>query len=268
MSNQIVVKNLNQIFKEGKKHFHAVNNVSFSVEKGQCLGIVGESGSGKSTLAKMILGTLKPTSGEIQIDTINFWALSKKEKRNFHKKVQMIYQDPLSSFSPRMKIGEYICEPRINYDKISKEEAIKEAKDLLKAVELPEDFMDRYPHQLSGGQLQRVAIARALAIHPEVLICDEATSALDVSIQKQILVLLNKIQRERHLTCLFICHDLAVVKNISDKIIVMYNGQVVEELKSSELVTKATHKYTKQLLASSFDVYCDQTKEIPIVEVV
>ncbi len=267
MSIHIEVKNLNQCFKDDGKSFHAVKDVSFNVEKGECLGIVGESGSGKSTVVRMILGVLKPTSGEILINGVNFWQLSAKEKKLAYKNVQMVYQDPLSSFSPRMKIGEYICEPRINYDKISKQQAREEAIKLLADVELPAEFMDRYPHQLSGGQLQRVAIARALAISPEVLICDEATCALDVSIQKQILDLLLKIKKERELTCLFICHDLAVVKAVSDNIAIMYKGELLEQLPATELVSQSTHKYTKQLINSSFDIYCDQTKEIEIAEI-
>ncbi|OOB77749.1 MAG: hypothetical protein BEN19_01255 [Epulopiscium sp. Nuni2H_MBin003] len=211
--------------------------------------------------------SMSVNEGEIIINGTNFWKLDKKGKREFHKKVQMVYQDPLSSFSPRMKIGEYICEPRINYDKINKELAREEAIELLKAVDLPKEFMDRYPHQLSGGQLQRVAIARALAISPEILICDEATSALDVSIQKQILELFHKIQKEKNLTCLFICHDLAVVNSITDKVIVMYKGELVEEIETQFLITSPKQEYTKLLLNSSFDIYCDQNKEISLIEV-
>ncbi len=264
MQKHIVVHSLNKIFHARK--LHAVKDVSFDLEQGQCLGIVGESGSGKSTVAKMILGTLEPSSGEILINGTNFWKLSPKERRAFHRKVQMVYQDPLSSFSPRMTIGDYLCEPRINYDNISKKEAEKEAKAYLDKVELPETFMKRFPHQLSGGQLQRVAIARALIIKPEILICDEATSALDVSIQNQVLELLHDLRKERSLTMLFICHDLAVVKDISDKIIVMYDGNVVEQIASNDLANSATHPYTKQLINSVFDVYCDQNMVIEYVE--
>ncbi len=264
MQKHIVVNSLNKIFHSRK--LHAVKNASFDLDQGQCLGIVGESGSGKSTVAKMILGTLEPTSGEVLVDGVNFWKLPMKERRNFHRRVQMIYQDPLSSFSPRMTIGDYLCEPRINYDRISKKEAEKEAKAYLDKVELPQDFMKRFPHQLSGGQLQRVAIARALIIEPDILICDEATSALDVSIQNQVLNLLHNLRKEKALTMLFICHDLAVVKDISDKIIVMYDGEIVEHITSHDLVNKSTHPYTKQLINSVFDVYCDQDMVIEYVE--
>lgn len=262
----IVIEHLSRTFVEGKKQFHAVKDIHTTVEKGQCLGIVGESGCGKSTLARMIAGILRPTSGRVLVNDVDLWALSPKEKRKFQRNIQMVYQDPLSSFSPRMTIGDYICEPRINYDKVSKAVAMEEAKDLLRAVELPEAFLTRLPHQLSGGQLQRVAIARALAISPEVLICDEATSALDVSIQKQILTLLLKLRKERNLTCLFICHDLAVVQEVSDQIMVMYWGEMVEVVDSENLVEGCTHDYTKLLLNSCFDVYGDQNREIPTME--
>ncbi len=262
MSKAIVIEHLSRTFTEGKTHCHAVKDLSVTIEKGQCLGIVGESGCGKSTLARMIAGTLPPSGGKIFINGVDFWGLSPKEKRKFQRNIQMVYQDPLSSFSPRMTIGQYICEPWMNYDKVSRDTAMAEVRELLKAVELPEEFLTRLPHQLSGGQLQRVAIARALAISPQVLICDEATSALDVSIQKQILTLLLKLRKERNLTCLFIGHDLAVVQEISDEIMVMYFGEKVELIDSEHLVEGSTHDYTKLLLNSCFDVYGDQNREI------
>lgn len=260
MYNAIVAKNLSRSFVENKGQFHAVKDVSFTLEKGKCLGIVGESGCGKSTLIRMVTGILAPSSGQVLVHDVDIWALSAKEKRAFQRNIQMVYQDPLSSFSPRMTIGQYICEPRINYDKVSRTVAMGEAKELLKAVELPEEFLTRLPHQLSGGQLQRVAIARAIAISPEVLICDEATCALDVSIQKQILDLLKRLIKERNLTCLFICHDLAVVQDISDEILVMRNGEVMEHIASDDLVDGSTHPYTKLLIASCFDVYGDRNQ--------
>lgn len=262
MSKQVVIENISKEFSVGKKKFYAVKDVSITVDTGQCLGIVGESGSGKSTLAKMIIGTLRPTCGEILIDGVDFLNLPRKEKRKFQRYIQMVYQDPISSFSPRMNIGDYICEPRINYDGISKSEAMIQAKQLLKEVEIPEEFLTRLPHQLSGGQLQRVAIARALAISPKILICDEATSALDVSIQKQILNLLMKLKNEHKLTTIFICHDLAVVKSICDKVIVMYNGELMETIDSNDIVNKSTNPYTKQLLAACYDVYADRPAQI------
>lgn len=258
MYNAIVAENISRSFVENKGKFHAVKNVSFTLEKGKCLGIVGESGCGKSTLIRMVTGILPPSSGRVLVHGVDIWSLTAKEKQKFQRNIQMVYQDPLSSFSPRMTIGQYICEPRINYDKVNRKVALEEAKELLKAVELPEEFITRLPHQLSGGQLQRVAIARAIAISPEVLICDEATCALDVSIQKQILDLLKRLIKERNLTCLFICHDLAVVQDISDEILVMRNGEVMEHIQSDNLVDGFTHPYTKLLIDSCFDVYGDQ----------
>ena len=179
------VSHVNKEFPVKKQRLHAVSDVSFALHKGELLGIVGESGCGKSTLAKMLVGSLPVSSGKMELSGVDYAALKGKERRAFRRKIQMVFQDPLSSFSPRMKIGIYLAEPRRNYDKISKQQAFAEAEQLLEKVGLPRDFLVRYPHELSGGQLQRVAIARALAIHPELLICDEATGALDVSIQNR-----------------------------------------------------------------------------------
>ena len=207
-----------------KQRLHAVSDVSFALHKGEVLGIVGESGCGKSTLAKMLVGSLPVSSGKMELSGVDYAALKGKEKRAFRRKIQMVFQDPLSSFSPRMKIGTYLAEPRRNYDKVSKQQAFAEAEQLLEKVGLPRDFLVRYPHELSGGQLQRVAIARALAIHPELLICDEATGALDVSIQNQIAKLLVELVREQNMGCIFIGHDLALVRSVTQRIAVMYLG--------------------------------------------
>lgn len=266
MNDIIQIKNLSKRFAGKNQNFFAVKNININVKKGECLGIVGESGCGKSTLARMIAGILPPSSGQILIDGVDIWALSRKDKQKFQRNVQMVYQDPLSSFSPRMTIGQYICEPRMNYDKVKRDVAMDEAKELMTAVELPVEFLNRLPHQLSGGQLQRVAIARALAISPKILICDEATSALDVSIQKQILTLLLKLRKERDITCVFIGHDLAVVQEISDEIMVMYHGETVEVIKSDLLLDECKHDYTKLLLNSCFDIYCDQNCNIQKVD--
>ena len=174
----------------------------------------------------------------------------------------MYKRQPLSSFSPRMKVGTYLMESRRNFDGISKENGLKEARKLLLEVGLPEDFVNRYPHELSGGQLQRVAIARAISIQPKLLICDEATGALDVSIQNQIAKLLVKLVEEKQISCLFIGHDLALVRSVSQRIAVMYLGRIVEILESETLAAKAVHPYTKMLLGSVFDVYCDQNEKI------
>lgn len=217
-----------------KQRLHAVSDVSFALHKGELLGIVGESGCGKSTLAKMLVGSLPVSSGKMELSGVDYAALKGKEKRAFRRKIQMVFQDPLSSFSPRMKIGTYLAEPRRNYDKVSKQQAFAEAEQLLEKVGLPRDFLVRYPHELSGGQLQRVAIARALAIHPELLICDEATGALDVSIQNQIAKLLVELVREQNMGCIFIGHDLALVRSVTQRIAVMYLGRIVELLDSED----------------------------------
>lgn len=217
-----------------KQRLHAISDVSFALHKGELLGIVGESGCGKSTLAKMLVGSLPVSSGKMELSGVDYAALKGKEKRAFRRKIQMVFQDPLSSFSPRMKIGTYLAEPRRNYDKVSKQQAFAEAEQLLEKVGLPRDFLVRYPHELSGGQLQRVAIARALAIHPELLICDEATGALDVSIQNQIAKLLVELVREQNMGCIFIGHDLALVRSVTQRIAVMYLGRIVELLDSED----------------------------------
>ena len=180
-----------------------LDGISFSVKKSEVIVIVGPSGCGKSTLAKMLVGSLPVTSGTMKLSGEEYTKLKRKEKQAFRRKIQMVFQAPLSSFSPRMKIGTYLAEPRRNFDHVPKQQALAEAEKLLEKVGLPRDFAMRYPHELSGGQLQRVAIARAIAISPELLICDEATGALDVSIQNQIAKLLVKLVEEKQISCLF-----------------------------------------------------------------
>lgn len=267
-SNEILleVMDLNKTFPVKKEKLYAVNHVSFSLQKGECLGIVGESGCGKSTLARMIAGITPTSDGKVLLEGKDYIGLKGGEKRRFRRNIQMVFQDPLSSFSPRMKIGTYLCEPRRNYDGISKKEAMKEAEELLEKVGLPKEFVLRYPHELSGGQLQRVAIARAIAIQPALLICDEATGALDVSIQNQIARLLVELVEEQNMGCIFIGHDLALVRSVTQRIAVMYLGRIVELLDSENLEQKCCHPYTKALLNSIFDVYCNQEAEIHLLE--
>ena len=260
------VSHVNKEFPVKKQRLHAVSDVSFALHKGELLGIVGESGCGKSTLAKMLVGSLPVSSGKMELSGVDYAALKGKDRRAFRRKIQMVFQDPLSSFSPRMKIGTYLAEPRRNYDKVSKQQAFAEAEQLLEKVGLPRDFLVRYPHELSGGQLQRVAIARALAIHPELLICDEATGALDVSIQNQIAKLLVELVREQNMGCIFIGHDLALVRSVTQRIAVMYLGRIVELLDSEDLEVSCRHPYTRALLNSVFDVYCDQNEEIQLLQ--
>lgn len=232
----------------------AVKDVSLSVRQGESLGIVGESGCGKSTLARMITGLTPPSSGEIFLDGQDITHLKRNQRRQIYRKVQMVFQNPYSAFSPRMEIGTFLEEGMVFHGMMDRAAAGREAVKLMEQVELSADLLHRLPHQLSGGQLQRVVIARAISIRPKLLILDEATSALDVSVQKQILMLLARLQREQNLTYLFIGHDLAVVRSITDRIAVMRAGEVVETLDSEHLSEAARHPYTKTLLASVFSV--------------
>ena len=260
------VSHVSKRFPVKKRELRAVSDVSFTLSRGEILGIVGESGCGKSTLARMIVASLPVSEGSMVLSGTDYTAMQGRELRAFRRRIQMVFQDPLSSFSPRMKIGTYLCEPRRNYDHIPKAEAMAEAEDLLEQVGLPREFIHRYPHELSGGQLQRVAIARAISIHPDLLVCDEATGALDVSIQDQIARLLVRLIEEQNIGCIFIGHDLAFVRSVTQRIAIMYLGRVVELVNSEELEQVCCHPYTKALLGSIFDVYCDQKEPIRLLE--
>ena len=245
----LIIENISKTFKVDKnKELQALKNINIRLKKGECIGIVGESGCGKSTLARIIVGIERKTSGKIIFDNKEIEGISKT------KDIQMIFQNPLSSFNPRMKIVDYMWEPLRNYFKLSKKDSIPLIKKSLMDVGLDENALEKYPHEFSGGQLQRITIARAIIIKPKLIVCDEITSALDVSVQKQILELLKKLQKDLHLSYLFIGHDLAVVQDISQKIVVMCMGEIVEELDSVDLKSKAKHPYTKLLLNSVFEV--------------
>ena len=245
----LIIENISKTFKVDKnKELQALKNINIRLKKGECIGIVGESGCGKSTLARIIVGIERKTSGKIIFDNKEIEGISKT------KDIQMIFQNPLSSFNPRMKIVDYMWEPLRNYFKLSKKDSIPFIKKSLIDVGLNENALEKYPHEFSGGQLQRITIARAIIIKPKLIVCDEITSALDVSVQKQILELLKKLQKDLDLSYLFIGHDLAVVQDISQKIVVMYMGKIVEELDSVDLKSKAKHPYTKLLLNSVFEV--------------
>lgn len=227
---------------------NALDDVSFSVKKGQCLAIVGESGSGKSTLAKTVMKLLSPDSGEINFMKQNIVNLSSDETRIFRKKIQMIFQDPFSSLNPKFTIRQILSEPLEIHMMGDKDEIESKVIEHIKLVGLSEDDLSRYPHQFSGGQRQRICIARALIIKPEVIVCDEPVSALDVSIQAQILELLKKLQKKFQLTYLFITHDLRVVKYIADEVIVLQNGKLVEKGSVTQLFNKPSTDYTKALI--------------------
>ncbi len=192
----------------------ACNDINLTMYKGKTLGIVGESGCGKSTFVRMVTFLEKPTSGEILYHGKNITGLSKKETWENRQNLQMVFQDPMASFNPKMKIRDILTEPLMNYKKIKRNERDAKARELLRMVELPEEFVDRYPHNMSGGQRQRISIARALSLEPEILVCDEATSALDVSVQESVIELLVRLQKEKNICMIFICHDLALIRSL------------------------------------------------------
>ncbi|MDC1318029.1 ABC transporter ATP-binding protein [Candidatus Thioglobus sp.] len=228
----------------------AVDNVSFELFEGETLGLVGESGSGKSTIAKIITGLVRPSNGEIFYNDISLYNLKRKYQIDKSKgQIQMIFQDPYSSLNPRFKVRDIISEPIKLFQKnINKNELTQNLYDLIDIVGMSRQSLDRYPHEFSGGQRQRISIARALATRPSLLICDEPTSALDVSIQAQVLNLLKDIQDELHLTMLFISHDLPVIRQMCNRIVVLKNGSICETKESEELFNNPEHQYTKELI--------------------
>ncbi len=266
MSKPILeLKEVSKIFGRGTMHeVPAVRQVSLQVFPGESVGIVGESGCGKSTIARMVTRLTDVSEGEIIFDGENITDLSGGSARNIYRKIQMVFQDPYSVFSPRMDVGTFLTEGLVYFGLMGREEAFAEAKRLMKLVELPEELMGRLPHQLSGGQLQRIVIARAVSIGPKLIFLDEATSALDVSVQKQVLKLLVKLRKELNLTYLFIGHDLAVVRSICDRVCVMYAGRIVEELDSHCLKDDAAHPYTHKLLQSIFSIRDRAARQIEL----
>lgn len=244
----------------------ACRDVSLELHAGETLGILGESGCGKSSFVKMLVNIYPPTFGAIYYQGQNISALRGEAARQNCRHIQMVFQDPAEAFNPKMKIWEIVTEPLMNLKLIRACERKTKARELLSQVELPEEMIDRYPHSMSGGQRQRVGIARALALNPEIIICDEATSALDVSIQKTILELLVKLQREKNISYIFIGHDPAMVQSISHRVAVMYLGSVVEILPGEDLLTKAAHPYTRALLDSMFTLDMDFSRPIPTLD--
>ncbi|NCB91666.1 MAG: ABC transporter ATP-binding protein [Clostridia bacterium] len=249
MENILEIKEVSKTFYKNKIPFTAVDGISFEVRKGECLGLVGESGCGKSTAARMITRMLDADKGMILLSGQNIRDLKGRKLKEMYKEVQMIFQMPQDSFDPRRKLGDGIIESLINHGR-SRREALVRLKDLMRLVELDENLADRYPHQVSGGQCQRAAIARALAIEPSLIICDEATSALDVTVQAQVIELLKKLQRKMNLSMLFICHDLALVQAMCDRVLVMYQGKIVEEGTPDEIIMHPREEYTKLLIDS------------------
>ncbi|CDB35055.1 oligopeptide ABC transporter ATP-binding protein AppF [Phascolarctobacterium sp. CAG:266] len=250
------IKNLTKKFAaEGGKMLTACDNVTLKAYAGQTLGIIGESGCGKSTLVRTILQIHPASGGEVIFDGQDILKLRGEAARQNRRKIQMVFQDPAAAFNPKMKVKEIVCEPLLNFGLIKKNEVDAKAAELLRMVELPEDFKDRYPHNMSGGQRQRLGIARALSLEPKIVVCDEATSALDVSVQEKICELLVRLQKEKGITYLFICHDLGLVDLMCHQIAVMYLGNIVEYIGYGRRIsTEGMHPYTKALMKSVFKV--------------
>lgn len=260
--SEIIMKaeHLSKNFPDRAGRLDAVRDVSFSLSKGEVLGIVGESGSGKSTVARMLTGLLTPTEGRVEVlDGPCFVAGEKRkqcrwgknENREKRQKIQMVFQMPTESFDPRHTLGDGIGEVLRNAG-MSRKETSKRVKELLVRCGLPEEMAERYPHQISGGQCQRAAIARALAGEPEILICDEATSALDVTVQAQILNLLTDLREKEGMSLIVICHDLALVQKMCDRVLVMYQGQIVESGTTEEVIRHPKQDYTRRLVEAAY----------------
>ncbi len=251
MSVILEAEHLTKIFtRRGSEPLKAVDDVSFQLRSGETLGIVGESGSGKSTLAKMLTRLTDISSGTLKVEEKDITSLKRRELREMYGTIQMVFQDPVSSFDPRKTLGYGIGESLRNRG-MKKTEVDESVKQALEQCGLSREFADRYPHEVSGGQCQRAAIARALIVEPKILICDEATSALDVTIQKQIMELLQELKEKRGLSFIFICHNLALVQEFCDRVLVLYDGKNVEEGTTDKVILHPQNEYTKKLIESA-----------------
>ncbi len=250
MGEILRVEKLSKFFDTPSGSLHAVENVSFSIEQGKTLGVVGESGCGKSTLGRTVLKLIEPTGGKIFFQGKDITNISKKENRALRKDMQIIFQDPFSSLNPRLNVADLIADPLKTFKEHNKKEIEEIVFEMMDLVGLSRRYAYSYPHELDGGRRQRIGIARALALDPKFIVCDEPVSSLDVSIQAQILNLLQDLQEQKRLTYIFVTHDLSVVKHISDDILVMYVGAMVEKCPSKELFAHPLHPYTKGLLSA------------------
>ena len=239
------------IFRRHTDDVKAVDDVSFTIEPGTTVGLVGESGSGKTTIGRALLKLIPATAGEVIYEGNSILPLSEGEFRSYRRRMQMIFQDPFGSLNPRLSIFQIIGEAlEIHFPAMNRDERRARVADLLRKVGLKPEMMERYPHEFSGGQRQRIGIARALAVEPKFIVCDEPVSALDVSVQAQIVNLLQDLQEQLGLTYLFIAHDLAVVEHISDHVLVMYHGKIVESASADQIYENPQHEYTRKLLAA------------------
>ena len=253
------------VFRRTIGQVRAVDGVSLELKTGETLGVVGESGCGKSTLARVLMNLERPTAGSVKYRGKEIFGLRSGELRRMRRQIQLVMQDPYTSLDPRMTVGDLVGEPfEIHTDVAPKGERRKKVRDLLDVVGLNPEHINRYPHQFSGGQRQRIGIARALALRPEIIVCDEPVSALDVSIQAQVMNLLDRLQKEFGLSYIFIAHDLSVVRHLSDRVAVMYLGKIVETGTEDQIYERPTHPYTQALLSAAPvpDPMSRQTKQI------